>query len=43
MRAVLPVLTVVAAIVVLWYGAAAIMNLAWERDQAARAETNPPL
>ncbi|MEO1721044.1 MAG: ABC transporter permease [Pseudomonadota bacterium] len=43
MRAVLPVLTVVAAIVVLWYAAAAIMNLAWERDQAARAETNPPL
>ncbi|MEM9764234.1 MAG: ABC transporter permease [Pseudomonadota bacterium] len=43
MRAVLPVLTVVAVIVVLWYGAAAVMNLAWERDQAARAGTDPAL
>ena len=36
--AVLPVLTVVAAIFVVWYVAAAIMNLPWERDQAQRAE-----
>lgn len=43
MRAVLPVLTVVAVIVVLWYGAAAVMNLAWERDQAARAGTDPAI
>ena len=36
--AVLPVLAVVAAIFVVWYVAAAIMNLPWERDQAQRAE-----
>jgi len=36
--AALPVLTVVAAIFVIWYIAAALMNLPWERDQAARAE-----
>ncbi len=41
MRNVLPVLTVVAAIVALWYVAAAGMNLAWERDQAARARITP--
>lgn len=35
--AVLPVLAVVAAIFVVWYVAAAIMNLPWERDQAERA------
>lgn len=35
--AALPVLTVVAAIFVIWYVAAAIMNLPWERDQAERA------
>ncbi len=35
--AVLPVLTVVAAIFVVWYVAAALMNLPWERDQAERA------
>jgi NitT/TauT family transport system permease protein len=33
----LPVLTVVAAIFVIWYFAAAVMNLPWERDQAERA------
>ncbi len=36
-RTALPVLTVVAAIFVIWYGAAAVMNLPWERDQAERA------
>lgn len=35
--AALPVLTVVAAIFVIWYVATAIMNLPWERDQAERA------
>ncbi len=39
MKAVLPVLTVLCAIVVLWYGAAVWMNAPWERDQAARAGT----
>jgi NitT/TauT family transport system permease protein len=39
MRAVLPILTVVAAIVVLWYGATVWMNAPWVRDQAARAGT----
>ena len=37
MKAILPVLAVIAAIVVLWYGAAVWMNAAWVRDQAARA------
>ncbi|QCP85200.1 ABC transporter permease [Cereibacter sphaeroides] len=37
MRSILPVLTVVAVIVALWYGAAAAMNAQWVRDQAARA------
>jgi len=36
-RAVLPVLTVIGMIAVLWYGAAVWMNAAWVRDQAARA------
>jgi NitT/TauT family transport system permease protein len=35
---VLPVLTVVAVIVALWYGATVWMNAPWVRDQAARAE-----
>ncbi len=35
--AALPVLTVVAAIFLIWYVAAAMMNLQWERDQAERA------
>jgi len=34
--AVAPVLTVLLAIVLLWYAAAAVVNLAWERDSAAR-------
>ena len=37
MRAVLPVLTVIGMIIVLWYLAAVWMNAAWVRDQAARA------
>ena len=36
-RSILPVLTVVAAIMVLWYGAAVWMNSAWTVQQAARA------
>ncbi|MEI4470716.1 ABC transporter permease [Frigidibacter sp. MR17.24] len=36
MRHVLPVLAVVAAIIVAWYGAAAWMNSQWTLDQAAR-------
>ncbi|MAS43087.1 MAG: ABC transporter permease [Rhodobacteraceae bacterium] len=42
LRASLPVLTVVAAILALWYVAAAGLNLQWERDQAARAKTEVP-
>lgn len=37
MRSVLPILTVVAAIVVLWYAAAVAMNAKWAQDQAGRA------
>ncbi|MEE3101218.1 MAG: ABC transporter permease subunit [Pseudomonadota bacterium] len=43
MRGALPVLSVVAAIVVGWYLAAAVLNLQWERDQAARAGAEVPL
>ncbi len=43
MRSILPVLTVVAVIVALWYGAAAAMNAQWVRDQAARAGTEVSL
>ncbi|HCQ66741.1 MAG TPA: ABC transporter permease, partial [Rhodobacteraceae bacterium] len=39
MKTVLPILTVVATIVVLWYAAAIPMNAQWARDQAARADT----
>ena len=39
MRAVLPVLVVVAAIIALWYAAAVALNAQWTRDQAARAGT----
>lgn len=38
MRSVLPILTVVAAIVALWYAAAVPMNAQWAKDQAARAD-----
>ncbi len=37
MKTVLPVLTVVAVIIALWYGAAVWLNAPWARDQAARA------
>ncbi len=37
MRSLLPILTVVAAIVVLWYAAAVALNRTWVYDQAARA------
>ncbi len=39
MRSVLPILAVLVAIVVLWYGAAVWLNSAWTQDQAARAGT----
>lgn len=39
MTRLLPVLAVVAAIVVVWYGAAVWLNAQWTRDQAARAGT----
>lgn len=42
MRNFLPILTVVAAIVVLWYGAAVKLNAAWVYDQATRAGTDMP-
>lgn len=41
MRHVLPVLTVVLAIVVIWYGAAVGLNRSWIVDQAARAGVEP--
>ena len=37
MRSVVPVLTVVAAILALWYAACVPMNAQWARDQATRA------
>lgn len=37
MRSILPILTVLLAIVALWYAAAVWMNSAWTYDQAARA------
>ncbi|MCB1337499.1 MAG: ABC transporter permease [Maritimibacter sp.] len=46
MKSLLPILTVVAAIVALWYAAAVPMNAPWARDQAARADvtlTTPEL
>lgn len=39
MKSVLPILSVVAAIVLIWYAAAVPMNAQWARDQAARADT----
>ncbi|MEI2805338.1 ABC transporter permease [Albidovulum sp.] len=39
MRSALPILTVLAAILALWYGAAIRLNSAWTQDQAARAGT----
>jgi len=37
MRNLLPVLTIVATLLALWYAAAVALNAQWERDQAARA------
>ncbi|MGH1452363.1 MAG: ABC transporter permease [Paracoccaceae bacterium] len=37
MRSLMPVLTVVAVIFALWYGAAVALNAPWARDQAQRA------
>ena len=37
LRRVLPVLSVLLAIILIWYVAAVAMNARWERDQAARA------
>ncbi|SFN92170.1 NitT/TauT family transport system permease protein [Roseovarius lutimaris] len=37
MRNLVPILTVVATLFVLWYGAAIALNAPWARDQAARA------
>jgi len=37
MKALLPVLTVLLALIALWYGASVWMNSAWTYDQAARA------
>lgn len=39
MKNILPILTVIAVIIVVWYGAAIKMNAAWTYDQAARAGT----
>ncbi|SLN60191.1 Putative aliphatic sulfonates transport permease protein SsuC [Roseovarius litorisediminis] len=39
MRNLLPVLTVVAAIIALWYGAAIMLNSTWAQDKATRAGT----
>jgi len=39
MKPALPILTVLLAIVALWYGAAVWLNSAWTHDQAARAGT----
>lgn len=36
MRSALPILSVVLAIIVLWYGAAVSMNATWSQEQAAR-------
>jgi len=38
MRAVIPVLTIVAAIFVIWYGAAIALNATWAHDKAKRAD-----
>ncbi|MFT4793235.1 MAG: NitT/TauT family transport system permease protein [Paracoccaceae bacterium] len=43
LRAIWPVATVVLAIIAVWYLSAAILNMPWERDQAARADTTPSL
>lgn len=40
-KSLFPILTVVAAIFVIWYGAAVGLNMAWAKDQATRAGTDP--
>lgn len=40
-KTLIPILTVVAAIFVIWYGAAVALNMAWAKDQATRAGTDP--
>ncbi|MFT4150440.1 MAG: ABC transporter permease [Paracoccaceae bacterium] len=42
MKSVLPILTVVFAIVLIWYAGAVAMNRQWIVDQAARAGNPPP-
>ena len=39
MKSVLPILTVVLAIIAIWYGAAVWLNSQWTLDQASRADT----
>lgn len=39
MRSVLPITTILAALIVLWYAGAIFLNAQWERDQAQRAGT----
>lgn len=43
MRSVLPILTVIGAIVALWYAGAVWLNSQWSYDQAARAGVTPSL
>ncbi len=43
MKALAPILTVLLAIVALWYGASVLLNRQWTYDQAARAETTVTL
>ena len=38
MRNIIPVLTVVGLLIVVWYGAAVALNAQWARDVAARAD-----
>lgn len=42
MKSIVPILTVLAAIVLVWYAAAVRLNAPWEYDQAARAQSEPP-
>lgn len=42
MKSIAPILTVLAAILVIWYAAAVRLNSAWVYDQAARAEAVAP-
>ena len=38
MRSIIPVLTMIAALIVIWYGSAVALNSAWALDKAKRAE-----